>query len=168
VELRSAEERDIPALLDLINGYAAEGRLLRRTEESLRTGLSDFAVAEDEGELVGCGALMLLGPGLGEIRSLAVRPDRVGRGIGRLLVEHLAGQAPGRGFVELLALTRRVSFFEALGFAVTQRERYLDKIMVDCRTCPLNLCCDETAVTRAVPIARSEGPLAKNLEGAES
>jgi amino-acid N-acetyltransferase len=167
VRLRRAEERDIPQLLDLINRYADEGRLLRRSEESLRSGLSDFAVAEEEGTIVGCGALMSLGgPGLGEIRSLAVHKDHVGHGIGRLLVAHLVSEAPQRGFVELLALTRRVSFFEALGFTVTQRERYLDKIMVDCRTCPLNLCCDETALTRAVPAARSENTHALISEGA--
>ena len=159
--LRKAEEKDIPALFTLIEGYAAKAQLLRRSEESLRAGLSDFTVYEERGEVVACGALMPLGDnGLGEIRSLAVRETHAGKGIGRLLVEDLMREAPSRGFTEVIALTRRISFFEALGFQKTQRELYLDKIQVDCRTCPLNLCCDETAVRRPVlAVVDQEGAL---------
>jgi amino-acid N-acetyltransferase len=146
----------VPALLALINGYAARDLLLRRTEASLRARLSDFTVAEEGGELVAGGALSELGPGLGEVRSLAVREDRSGHGVGRRIVETLMAQAAERGFVELLALTRRVSFFERLGFTVTRRERFLDKLATDCQACPLNLCCDETAMAWPVP-ARAVG-----------
>jgi amino-acid N-acetyltransferase len=146
VRLRDAEARDVPAILGLINDYAARNLLLPRTEESLRARLGDFVVAETDGAVAGCCALSELGPGLGEIRSLAVREDMSGRGIGRALVEHLMARAWVRGFHEVLALTRRVSFFEGLGFLVTRRERYLDKLATDCKACPLNPCCDETAV----------------------
>jgi amino-acid N-acetyltransferase len=145
-------------LLALINGYADRGMLLRRSEESLRAALSDFivatAVTADGGEeIVGCGALTMLGPALGEVRSLAVRPDHAGKGLGRRIVEHLLEEARGRGFAEVLALTRRSSFFDALGFEVTRRERFIDKLMVDCGACPLNVCCDEIAMVR--PPARA-------------
>ena len=148
MRLRRAHEGDVQALAALISDYADEGLLLRRTAESIQAGIDDFTVAEDDGEIVGCGALMSLGgPGLGEIRSLAVRPDRTGQGIGRRIVEALVAQAPKRGFADLLALTKRVAFFESLGFTVTRRELFLDKIMVDCHVCPLNVCCNETALT---------------------
>jgi amino-acid N-acetyltransferase len=153
VRLRDAEERDVGPLLALINGYADRGMLLRRTEESLRKALPDFVVATEPNagggeDIVGCGALTMLGPALGEVRSLAVRPDQAGRGLGRRIVEHLLVQARERGFAEVLALTRRSSFFDALGFEVTRRERFIDKLMVDCGACPLNLCCDEIAMVR--------------------
>jgi amino-acid N-acetyltransferase len=156
VRLRDAEERDVAPLLALINGYADRGMLLRRTEESLRLALPDFVVATLPGadgweELAGCGALSTLGPGLGEVRSLAVRPDLAGQGLGRRIVEHLLVRARKRGFAEVIALTRRTSFFDALGFEVTRRERFLDKLMVDCKACPMNLCCDETAMVRVPP-----------------
>src|SRR6185503_8328730 len=126
--------------------------LLRRSEESLRARLEDFTVAvDDDGQVIGCGALTVLGPGLGEVRSLAVREDHAGRGIGHAIVEHLVQEAGRRGFDEVLALTRRPSFFEALGFSTTRRERFLDKLMVDCKACPMNLCCDETAMVRVPP-----------------
>jgi amino-acid N-acetyltransferase len=153
VRLRDAEEKDVAPLLALINGYADRGMLLRRTEESLRGALPDFYVAtmtaaNGEEEIVGCGALTMLGPLLGEVRSLAVRPDQAGKGLGRRIVEHLLDEARERGFAEVLALTRRSSFFDALGFEVTRRERFIDKLMVDCGACPLNLCCDEIAMVR--------------------
>ena len=153
MRLRDAEERDVAPLLALINGYADRGMLLRRTEESLRAALHDFVVATepnaDGGEdILGCGALSMLGPALGEVRSLAVRPDQTGKGLGRRIVEHLLVQARDRGFAEVLALTRRSSFFDALGFEVTRRERFIDKLTVDCGACPLNLCCDEIAMVR--------------------
>jgi len=153
VRLRDAEERDVAPLLALINGYADRGMLLRRTEESLRRALPDFVVAtmaspSGEEEIVGCGALTMLGPALGEVRSLAVRADQTGKGLGRRIVEHLLVLARERGFAEVLALTRRSSFFDALGFEVTRRERFIDKLMVDCGACPLNVCCDEIAMVR--------------------
>jgi amino-acid N-acetyltransferase len=146
VRLREATGRDVPVVLALVNDYARQNLVLARTEESLRECLADFAVAEVDGDVVGCGALSELGPGLGEVRSLAVRADMSGRGIGGAIIEYHMGQAWRRGFVEVLALTRRVSLFEKLGFHITRRERFLDKLAADCQACPLSLCCDETAV----------------------
>lgn len=151
VRLRPARHEDIPDLLALINAYAGRGLLLARTEASLRTSLADFTVAEVSGELAGCGALQALGPGLAEVRSLAVRADRTGSGLGRAIVERLFDEAGARGFREVLALTRRTSFFAALGFEVTERERFQDKLRADCAACPVHLCCDETAMVRRSP-----------------
>jgi len=157
LELRKAREDDVPALLALINGYAARNLLLYRTEESLRERLGDFTVAISDGELVGCAALSELGPRTGEVRSLAVREDQGGRGIGHKVVDRLLEEAAARDFLEVLALTRRVAFFQALGFEVTRRERFLDKLMGDCKACPLNLACDESAMVRP-PKFPKEGP----------
>ena len=157
MRLRRAREADVAPLLALINGYADRGMLLRRSEESLRAQLDDFTVAEGPGgEIIGCGALTLLGPGLGEVRSLAVSEAHAGRGLGHAIVERLLQEAAERGLSEVLALTRRTPFFEKLGFSVTRRERFLEKLMVDCKACPLNLCCDETAMVRTPPGVEDE------------
>jgi len=156
VELRDAGEADVAALLALINAYADRGLLLPRSEASVRSRLDDFVVAEEAGKLVGCGALSALGPGLSEVRSLAVRQDQAGKGVGHRVVELLLERARDQGCREVLALTRRVSFFEALGFAVARRERFLDKLEADCRACPLNLCCDEIAMVRGPAAPRSQ------------
>jgi amino-acid N-acetyltransferase len=157
VTLRAAKERDVPTLLALINGYALRGLLLPRTEASLRQRLADFTVAEQGGRLVGCGALSELSPGLGEVRSLAVAEDAAGLGIGHALVDHLFDEAAGRGFREVIALTRRASFFGKLDFAVTERERFVDKLRADCAACPRNVCCDEIAMVRRVEWRRVAG-----------
>lgn len=152
VTLRRARPSDVPALLALVNGYADRGLLLPRTEASLHERLGDFTVVEVEGRLAGCGALSALGHGVGEVRSLAVSEDRNGMGLGHMLVDHLLEEAAARGFREVLALTRRRHFFQRLGFGVTERERYLDKLSADCAACPLNTCCDETAMVRTPPV----------------
>lgn len=148
MRLRSARESDIAPLFSIIDAYAKRGLLLPRTEESLRARLADFIVAEVDGEVVGCGALTALSPGVGEVRTLAVREDQAGKGIGHKLVERLLEIAGERDFAEVLSLTRRVSFFAGLGFEVTKRERFLDKLAADCKACPFNDNCDETAMVR--------------------
>lgn len=159
VEMRKATEADLQPLLALINAYAQRGQLLPRSEESLRSRLADFTVALSRGEIVGCGALTPLGPGVGEVRSLAVRTDQAGRGLGHRIVAELLKQAAVVGYPDVLALTRRVSFFTALGFVPTRRELYLDKLMADCAACPKNVCCDETAMVRP-PAREGEFPSA--------
>lgn len=156
MRLRRARAGDVATLLALVNGYADRRLLLRRSAASVRARLGDFTVAEEAAEVVGCGALTALGPGLAEIRSLAVREGHGGRGVGRLIVERLLGEAAEQDLAEVLALTRRVSFFEALGFQPTRRERFLDKLIVDCKACPMNLCCDETAMVWAPRAVKGE------------
>lgn len=148
MRLRNARESDVAPLLAIIDAYAQRGLLLPRSEASLRSRLADFIVAEHDGEVVGCGALTALGPGVGEVRTLAVREDQAGKGIGHRIVERLLELAGERGFAEVLSLTRRVSFFAALGFEITKRERFLDKLAADCQACPFNSNCDETAMVR--------------------
>jgi N-acetylglutamate synthase-like GNAT family acetyltransferase len=170
VRLREATERDVPAVLALVNDYARQNLVLARTEESLRGCLDDFAVAELDGEVVGCSALSELGPGLGEIRSLAVRAEMNGHGIGRRIIEYHMAQAWRRGYVEVLALTRRVSLFERVGFHITRRERFLDKLATDCKACPLSERCDEIAVHWIPPeaLAAARELAATNASGGGS
>ena len=148
MRLRKATPPDARSVAALIGAHAARDLVLPRSEASILARVGDFTVADDEGVLVGCAALAELGPGLGEVRSLAVRADRSGRGIGGSLVIRLVAEAGERGFREVLVLTRRVSLFERLGFRVTDRDRFLDKLEADCRSCPHHDACDETALVR--------------------
>src|SRR3954470_11847819 len=87
IEIRKASMQDIPALLDLINGYAAKGIMLARTEFELSENMRDFTVAWDGDRLAGCGALHFYSPSVGEVRSLAVADSHKKHGVGRLIVE---------------------------------------------------------------------------------
>ncbi len=81
--VRKAGMHDIGPILGLINGYAAKGVMLPRTELEVSEDIRDFSVVMASGKLVGCGALHFYTPSIAEIRSLAVAEDAKTHGIGR-------------------------------------------------------------------------------------
>jgi amino-acid N-acetyltransferase len=144
--IRPAFEADVQAIADIVNEHARQGHLLPRSAENIRKSLPDWLVAEVDGLVVGVGSLVEMSPTLVEVRSLAVLPAYRSLGIGGLLVRALVEQARERSIPTVFALTRAVPFFERLGFVVTTTERFPEKVWKDCVVCPLQQCCDETAV----------------------
>src|ERR1700722_7570629 len=116
IDVRKASMQDIPALLDLINGYAAKGIMLPRTEFELSENMRDFMVAYEGRQLVGCGALHFYSPTVGEVRSLAVAEDCRTHGIGRLIVDSLVFEAKLYGLDAVFAFTYVQDFFAKVGF----------------------------------------------------
>ena len=148
VEVRKASMQDIPPLLDLINGYAAKGVMLPRTEFELSENMRDFMVAYEGRQLVGCGALHFYSPTVGEVRSLAVAEDCRTHGIGRLLVDSLVYEAKLYGLDAIFAFTYVPGFFAKVGFNVVERGELPLKAWKDCLRCPKFHACDEIAVLR--------------------
>lgn len=146
VVIRPAQRQDVPAMAELINGYAAQGLMLPRSEEQITRYLPDFVVAELDGAIVGCAALARLSPDLAEIRSLAVSPEAQGRGIGRALVNFLLAAAREAGIAQVCALTLRPRFFENIGFQVVDRWEISPKIWQECIYCDKFHRCDEVAM----------------------
>ena len=93
-----------------------------------------------------CAALRVLWDDVAEVRTLAVRPDHHGRGLGGHLVEYLVADARALGLPRVIALTREVPFFERCGFVVVPRESLPRKVWTDCVRCPKRHACDEVAV----------------------
>jgi len=154
--VRPATEDDIEGIHDLLEFYADRNIVLRRSREDIRERLANFVVAVDpaEGKVVGCGAVRDFGGALYELRSLAVRHDRRGEGIGRALVESMIAAKRDSGeAAQLFTLTCEPRFFERLGFALTDREKFPPKIWSDCRNCPRNRSCNETALEIRFPAA---------------
>ena len=145
---RKASMLDIHALLKLINGYAAQGIMLPRTEFEMSENIRDFMLAFQGDELVGCGALHFYTPTSGEVRSLAVDPQAKSRGIGRVLVEALEREARECGLHSIFAFTYVAGFFEKLGFHQVERGALPLKAWKDCLRCPKFSSCDETAVIK--------------------
>ncbi|KAJ5169165.1 GNAT family N-acetyltransferase [Penicillium canariense] len=52
-------------------------------------------------ELLGCGALQELTPSAGEIKSMRTAPAYLRMGVGRVIVQHIIGEARRRGYSEL-------------------------------------------------------------------
>lgn len=150
IEVRKATMQDIPALLDLINGYAAKGVMLARTEFELSENMRDFSVAYAGNELVGCGALHFYSPTMGEIRSLAVAENHKTRGIGRLVVDALVHEAKLYSLDAVFAFTYVPGFFAKAGFQEVERGELPLKAWRDCLRCPKFNNCDEIAVVRVL------------------
>jgi amino-acid N-acetyltransferase len=144
--VRAAEEADVTAIAAIVNENARQGHLLPRSPEKIRASLQHWLVAELGGQVVGIGSLLAMSPTLVEVRSLAVLPAFRSYGIGALIVRGLVDRARERGIPTVFALTRAVRFFERLGFVVTDKERFPEKVWTDCAVCPLQHACDETAV----------------------
>ena len=148
--IRKAGMRDIPAILRLINGYAAEGIMLPRTEFELSENIRDFTVVYSGLDLLGCGALHFYTPTSGEIRSLAVAPVAKRQGIGAVIVTALEKEAINSDLHTIFAFTYVADFFRKLGFHQVDRGLLPLKVWKDCLTCPKFHCCDEIAVVKAL------------------
>jgi amino-acid N-acetyltransferase len=147
--LRKAALGDIAAIRTLINGYAAQGIMLPRTDLELAEHIRDFTLAfHTNGELLGCGALHIYTPAMAEVRSLAVAPATKSQGVGRAVVNALLAEAEAFGLTAVFAFTYVPDFFRKLGFAEIERGELPLKAWKDCLRCPKFQACDEIAVLR--------------------
>jgi amino-acid N-acetyltransferase len=146
VNVRPMRVGDVEAALELINGYAAEDRMLERTRDFLVERIHDYFVAESGAGFQGCVALAVLTPDLAEIRSLAVRRDASGHGIGRALVDASVDEARRLGLRRVFALTLVPEFFERCGFTLVSLGRLPEKSAAECPICPKKGRCDEQAM----------------------
>jgi amino-acid N-acetyltransferase len=145
LRVRPARADDVDAIRALIDGYAAQDLMLSRSREFLGEHLRDYVVAEDEA-FAGCCALAVLARDLAEIRSLAVRPETSGRGVGKALVDSCVEQARALGLRRVFALTLVPEFFERCGFTLISLGRLPEKSAAECPVCPKRFACDEQAM----------------------
>jgi amino-acid N-acetyltransferase len=145
-EIRPARVGDVPRMGTLINGYAAQGLMLPKTDAQLYNNVRDFVVAESGGHIIGCAGLKVTWHDLSEIVSLAVAPDFQGQGIGRRLCLPLIEEARRLGIPTVFALTYQIAFFARLGFQIVPKHTLSQKVWQDCVICPKQSCCDETAM----------------------
>ena len=157
IRTRNAVLPDVGHIHAIIQPYAGEGTLLPRSISELCENVREFVVAQEDGRIVGCGALHLYGTHLAEIRSIAVSPSAKGRGIGRSLVNALMEEARRHTVTCVCLFTRTPGFFAHLGFEVARREALPDKIYKDCIHCPKLTDCDEVAMVMGKIPANSNG-----------
>ncbi len=116
--IRSARTRDVPVISKLIDSNVESGRLLSKAAVTLYEDVQEFCVAElpDDATVAGCGALHVMWEDLAEIRTVAVREDCQGLGIGHGIVDALLQRARAVGVDRVFVLTFAVDFFERHGF----------------------------------------------------
>ncbi|GHC68968.1 amino-acid N-acetyltransferase [Streptomyces cinnamoneus] len=118
VTVRRARTSDVPALRRLINAYARDRILLDKATVTLYEDIQEFWVAErdEDGTVIGCGALHVMWEDLAEVRTLAVDPGVKGGGIGHLVLDKLLQTARWLGVRRIFCLTFEVDFFTKHGF----------------------------------------------------
>jgi amino-acid N-acetyltransferase len=116
--IRSARTRDVPVIRKLIDSNVESGRLLSKDTVTLYEDIQEFCVAEldDDAALAGCGALHVMWEDLAEIRTVAVREDSQGLGIGHGIVDALLQRGRVLGVDRVFVLTFAVDFFTSHGF----------------------------------------------------
>lgn len=149
--IRKARIADIKAIQGLVNDFAKREQMLPRSLNELYESVRDFIVYEQQGSILGVCALRIMWDDLGEIRSLAVRPEVQKKGIGRQLVTWCLKEATGIGLKRVFALTYQPLFFKKLGFQDIDKAKLPQKIWSDCIKCHKFPECDEHAVIIVLP-----------------
>ncbi len=146
--IEKARIEDPPEILALVNEFAAREIMLPRSLNDVYESLRDFFVCREGGRIVGCAALKVTWQGLGEVRSVAVREEAQGRGVGRALVESCLAEARSLGMKRVFVLTYVPEFFRKFGFVLHDKEQLPHKVWADCLNCPKFPDCDEVALIK--------------------
>ena len=152
IRFRKGRLHDIPAMQLLVARQVEEGVILSRSDDEVATNIRSYTLAEDDGEIIGYGALHIHSPRLAEIRSLIVAEEYRGRSVGRGIVKAALEEAKELGVQEVLVLTYLPEFFEKLGFVEIAKESIPEhKIWADCIKCIHFPNCHEVSLIYAVP-----------------
>ncbi|CCQ89907.1 Amino-acid N-acetyltransferase [Nitrospina gracilis 3/211] len=151
--ITQAQPGDAEDILDLINDYAESGLMLPRVLEDVKKNLHQFRVYREDGQVRGVLALSYGAEGLVEIRSLAVHRDHARKGIASRLIEGGIDDAIHAGYSHVFVLTYAVPLFHRFGFEVIDKNGLPEKIWRDCKVCPKQERCDETAMIRPLVFA---------------
>ena len=114
--VRPARTSDVRAIRALVAPLADRRVLLQKEAVAYYESVGDFVIAEEDGHLLGCGAVHVLWEDLAEIRTLAVAPEALHRGVGSLLLGALLERARLLGVSRLFCLTFETEFFAGHGF----------------------------------------------------
>ncbi len=144
--IRHARIPDARNIHQLLLAFSREGQLLGRSLADIYDAIRDFYVFEENGEILGIGALAICWEDLAEIRSLAVADGQQGRGIGRQIVSTCLDEARELGLKRVFALTYQPGFFKRLGFVDIEKSELPQKVWGDCIKCVKFPDCDEHAL----------------------
>ena len=118
--IRPARTSDVKAIRELVDSYAAPGKMLTKETVTLYEGVQEFTVAEEDGVIIGCGALHILWEDLAEVRTVAVQMSRQKEGIGHKILEKIIERAREVGVQRIFCLTFQTEFFASVGFVEIQ------------------------------------------------
>ena len=115
-QLRRARTTDVRAIRQVIAPMTAARRIVLKDAVSYYETVQEFRVVEVEGRVVGCGALHVMWEDVAEVRTVAVRPEFHGHGLGSALLSALLQDARDLGVQRVFCLTFETAFFARHGF----------------------------------------------------
>ncbi|WP_022867461.1 amino-acid N-acetyltransferase [Schaalia vaccimaxillae] len=120
--LRHARPKDVRDIAALVHPYAIRRILVNKELIAYFEDVQEFIVAidDEDGELIGCGALHVMWDDIGEIRTLAVAPKHLHRGVGAAILRALIDRAVLLDLQRVFCLTFEVNFFARHGFVEIQ------------------------------------------------
>jgi amino-acid N-acetyltransferase len=149
--LQKAVIADAKPIQDLISSFAQKRIMLPRALNYVYENLRDFWVWKEEGKILGCCALHVVGwEGLAEVKSLSVHESLQKKGIGKILVDKCISEAKELGLTQVFALTFVPEFFLKCDFHEITKEALPHKIWSDCIDCPFFPNCEEIAVLKKI------------------
>jgi ribosomal protein S18 acetylase RimI-like enzyme len=125
--IRAAQAGEIETVRELFREYAKSiGNAVcfesfAREVAGLPRPYAPLLVARVEDQLVGCAGLREIGPGIGEMKRLYVKPGNRKSGLGRLLIERIIDEARAAGYRSLRldtlpSMERAIEIYRAMGF----------------------------------------------------
>ena len=126
VTVRPARTADVAAIEALMAPLVERRILLGKDLVELYAAVPQFMVAVDSNDqVIGYGALHVMWEHLGEVRTLGVDQNWLGRGVGHILLDALEVHARELGLSQLFCLTFEVDFFTRHGFEAVGEDAQL-------------------------------------------
>ena len=116
VVVRRARTPDVRAIRSLVEPMTSSRRIVTKDAVTYYEAVHEFRVIEVDGVVVGCGALHVMWEDLAEVRTVAVRPEFKGRGLGSAVLRELLQDARDLGVQRVFCLTFETAFFGRHGF----------------------------------------------------
>lgn len=117
IRVRHARTGDVSAMVELMAPLVERRILLGKDMVELYGAVPEFMVAVDSDDrVIGYGAIHPIWEHLGEVRTLGVSDEWLGRGVGHRLLVAIEARAKELGLSQLFCLTFEVDFFGRHGF----------------------------------------------------
>lgn len=145
--IRKAKVSDAKEIFNILQEFALKGILLPRSLNSIYENIRDFWVFEENNKILGTCSLHVYWENLAEIKSLAVIEGYQHKGIGKKLVENCIKEAKDLGVGKVFALTYVPQFFEKIGFKVSDKSEFPQKVWTECIHCVKFNDCHEVPVS---------------------
>lgn len=142
---------DIPNMQNLVKKEVESGVILFRDANEMANTIRSYTVAKENDELIGFAALHIYSPQIAEVRSLVVKEEYRGKGVGKALIKELEAEARKLGLSQILTLTYQKEFFENNGFVEIPKEKIPEhKIWADCIKCKHFPICNEISLIKTI------------------